>query len=42
MLGVTAFAANGRARRVYERLGYGEDVVSLIKPLIPNAKGERP
>src|SRR5215207_9509616 len=40
LLTLNAFALNTRARRLYERLGYGEDMVKYVKELRrPGASG---
>ncbi len=33
LLTLNAFSRNTRARRLYERLGYGEDMVKYVKEL---------
>ena len=32
-LTISVFEANGRAAGLYERLGFGRDIVRLVKPL---------
>jgi len=33
-LTISVFEANGRAARLYERLGFGRDIARLVKPLV--------